>query len=252
MLVLALLVAAVAALRGMWSPCGLSMLTSLNPVAERARGHRPALTAAWYVLGAAVGGAALGAGCAAAAFGLRALALSPAVTFGVAAGCAGSAVISDLRLFGRSLPEHPRQVNEQWLVDYRRWIYASGYGLQIGAGFATYIMTAGVYLTAALAILSGPRGALLTGLCFGVVRGLTVLVAAPATTPRRLRTLLRRVDGLAAGSLTTVAAVNAAVAAAAAALAGGPGIGGAAAAALAAAALGPVLMRRWAIVTPRR
>ena len=50
-----------AALRGMWSPCGLSMLSQLNPVTERGRGHRFALTAAWYVLGAVVGGAALGA-----------------------------------------------------------------------------------------------------------------------------------------------------------------------------------------------
>ena len=40
MFALLLLVAAVAALRGMWSPCGLSMLSTLNPVSERARGHR--------------------------------------------------------------------------------------------------------------------------------------------------------------------------------------------------------------------
>ena len=56
--VLAFVVAAVAAARGMWSPCGLSMLSSLNPVSEQARGHRFWLTGCWYVAGAIAGGAA--------------------------------------------------------------------------------------------------------------------------------------------------------------------------------------------------
>jgi hypothetical protein len=43
----ALFVAVVAALRGTWSPCGLSMLSSLNPVSERSRGHRFWGTAVW-------------------------------------------------------------------------------------------------------------------------------------------------------------------------------------------------------------
>ena len=50
--ILALDVAVVSAVRGMWSPCGLSMLSSLNPVSERARGNRYWATAAWYILGA--------------------------------------------------------------------------------------------------------------------------------------------------------------------------------------------------------
>ena len=53
----------------MWSPCGLSMLSSLNPVSEAARGNRFWLTAVWYVAGAVAGGALLGAGCAVAAAG---------------------------------------------------------------------------------------------------------------------------------------------------------------------------------------
>jgi hypothetical protein len=34
LLIVALATAAGAAMRGMWSPCGLSMLSSLNPVSE--------------------------------------------------------------------------------------------------------------------------------------------------------------------------------------------------------------------------
>jgi len=33
-------VALAAAVRSTWSPCGLSMLSTVTPVAERARGHR--------------------------------------------------------------------------------------------------------------------------------------------------------------------------------------------------------------------
>jgi len=46
---LLLLTVIVAAARGLWSPCGMSMLSSLNPVSERARGHRFWATACWYV-----------------------------------------------------------------------------------------------------------------------------------------------------------------------------------------------------------
>jgi hypothetical protein len=94
---------------------------------------------------------------------------------------------SDARLFGRALPEHPRQVNEYWLTTYRRWIYAGGFGVQIGFGFATYIMTAATYVIAALAVLSAdPTIAVLVGLVFGLVRGASILVAIDLTTQERL------------------------------------------------------------------
>ncbi|WP_375487516.1 hypothetical protein, partial [uncultured Jatrophihabitans sp.] len=75
MIAVALLVATAAALRGVWSPCGLSMLSALNPVSERARGHRWGVTASWYVGGAVAGGAVLGGGCALLASGVAALPL---------------------------------------------------------------------------------------------------------------------------------------------------------------------------------
>ena len=42
-------VAAVAAIRSTWSPCGLSMLATITPVGERGRGNRYRSTAAWFV-----------------------------------------------------------------------------------------------------------------------------------------------------------------------------------------------------------
>ena len=218
-------VAVVAGIRGLWSPCGLSMLSALNPIAERARGHRFWVTALWYVAGGLVGGALLGAALAGGA-ALVALASWPAaVTWSLVLVGAAVAVASDLRLGGWQLPDHPRQVDERWLTTYRRWIYAGGFGVQIGAGFATYVMTAGVYLLAAVAVLSGaPAVAFGAGVLFGAVRGSSILLAGWAQTPSRLAGLMARVDTLTTWSVAlAVAAEVAAGSVAAWALAGPAG-----------------------------
>jgi hypothetical protein len=194
--VTALAVAAVAGARGTWSPCGLSMVSAINPLSERARGNRYSLTAVWFVFGSVLGGLALGA-----AGGLLALAARPVPTvaalwLGVAASLV--TVAADRRLGGFQLPLHPRQVNELWLTQYRRWLYAAGFGVQIGLGFATYIMTAATYLMVALAVLTGsPALAVTTGATFGLVRGLAVLLSARcrnAQALHRLHLLLSRLE----------------------------------------------------------
>ena len=248
--VLALVVAAAAAVRGVWSPCGLSMLSALNPVSERARGHRFGVTASWYVLGAVIGGGLLGGGCALLAAGVGRLHLPTQWTWALVLAAAAVTVLSDSALTRLALPVHPRQVDERWLSAYRRWIYAGGFGLQIGTGFATYIMTAAVYLTAALAVLTGDPGAALTvGLTFGAVRGLAILVAAPARSPEALRTLMAGVDRYAGPSLLAVTGVVAVVGATAAWAVGGPVAGGATALVLGAVVLAPAGRRRATVRT---
>src|SRR5271166_6460255 len=54
-------VAVSAAVRSTWSPCGLSMLSTITPVSERAKGHSYRATSAWFVFGAVSGGLTLGA-----------------------------------------------------------------------------------------------------------------------------------------------------------------------------------------------
>src|SRR5438067_7570241 len=98
MLVLLFALAAVAAVRGMWSPCGLSMLSTLNPVSERARGHRFWVTACWYVLGGVVGGALFGLGCAALAVGFDRLDAASSVAWSLALAGSLVAVLSDARI----------------------------------------------------------------------------------------------------------------------------------------------------------
>ena len=191
----AALLAVAVAVRSTWSPCGLSMLSTVTPLAERGRGHRFAVTAAWFVTGAIAGGATLGAGAALLAFGVAAVDLSSDVTVALAALAATVAFAADLRLFGFRLPMHTRQVDEVWLGKYRPWVYGVGFGWQIGVGLATYIMTAGVYLLVVLAVLSAsPTAAFLLALGFGTVRGLAVLLGARITGPNELFAFHRRFE----------------------------------------------------------
>lgn len=222
LLAAALVVAVVAALRGVWSPCGLSMLSTITPMAERARGHRFGVTAAWFVLGAAVGGATLGAAAASLALAVDAAHLSSSAAWAVAAGLAGLAAAVDAGTFGRRPPFFRRQVDDAWLSKYRPWVYGAGFGWQIGVGFATYIMTAGVALTALLAALTAsPWAALGVGVVFGTARGATVLLGARLRTPGDLGALHARLDALEAPVRWAVTLTWAALAVVGAALAGG-------------------------------
>ncbi|HYN74269.1 MAG TPA: hypothetical protein VES60_17380 [Nakamurella sp.] len=217
------LVTVAAAVRGVWSPCGLSMISAINPFTERSRRNRYWLTALWFIAGSVLGGAMLGGLAAIGAALWGSLPASVAVTAGIACvGCLVAAA-SDSSTFGFGLPGHPRQVNEQWLDRYRRWVYACGFGVQIGVGFATYIMTAAVYLTVLLGALSGsPAMAFAVGLLFGLVRGLAVLLSSRARDPGALRMLHRRLDQLAPWSLRAAIAVETAGAAVLGHAAAGP------------------------------
>jgi MFS family permease len=193
LIVLALIIAAAAAVRSTWSPCGLSMLSTITPLTERGRGRRFAGTATWFVLGAVLGGLTLGLGAAMLAAVAKAVGLSSAAALALAAAAALVTAGSDLEVVGRQLPGHPRQVNEQWLDRYRAWVYGAGFGWQIGVGLATYIMTAAVYLVIVMAALTTqPVVALMIGGFFGLVRGLAILLTAGVSTPAQLRSFHRR------------------------------------------------------------
>jgi hypothetical protein len=217
--------AVVAAARSTWSPCGLSMLSSITPMGERARRYSYGGTAAWFVVGAALGGATLGLGAAALAAVVGTLDLAPATALGIAAVLAVLTAVSDAQVGGLRLPGHRRQVNEVWLDRYRSWVYGGGFGWQIGVGLATFIVTAAVYLTIALAALTGsPPTAFLLCTGFGLARGLAVLLSRTATSAERMQALHRRFDELSAPSRQlTIAAQLALAAVAAVAAAGLPG-----------------------------
>ncbi len=189
----ALLVAIAAAVRSTWSPCGLSMLSTITPVSERAKGNTYRWTATWFTLGATVGGASVGALAGGLAWIVRWLNVGPTILGSVGVVAALVAATSDLGTVGRRLPFHGRQVNERWLDQYRSWVYGAGFGWQIGCGLATYITTAGVYLMIVLAALSAsPTIAIVVGTLFGAVRGLAVFLTRNVSGSAELLAFHRR------------------------------------------------------------
>ncbi|MEZ5203928.1 MAG: hypothetical protein R2701_05995 [Acidimicrobiales bacterium] len=85
---IALAVAVISAVRGVWSPCGLSMLSSITPMTEAGRGHRFASTATWFTVGGVVGGLSLGAVAAGGAAAIGALGLADTTRWAIAAAAA--------------------------------------------------------------------------------------------------------------------------------------------------------------------
>ncbi len=212
----ALVTAVAAALRSTWSPCGLSMLSTITPIGERGRGNRYRTTAAWFVVGSTLGGATLGAATALVAAGVHALHLPAAAAGSIAAGTLAIAAVSDLGIAGIHLPGHHRQVNERWLDQFRSWVYGAGFGWQIGTGLATYIMTAAVYALVVLgALTASPAAALMLCSLFGLVRGLCVLLGRHITSPGGLQEFHRRFtrlgprarDGVVAADIACCAAI---------------------------------------------
>jgi hypothetical protein len=149
------------------------------------------------VAGAVLGGLTLGALMAGLAALVAALGMSTSTALGVATVAALVCAASDLDPFGIHIPFHGRQVNERWLDQYRAWVYGGGFGWQIGCGLATYITTAGMYLTILLASLTGsPLIALAIGAGFGLVRGLAIYTGRSITTTDRLLAVHRRFGAL--------------------------------------------------------
>ena len=168
------------------------MLASITPLGERARGSHWSVTVGFYVVAATVAGAAVGAlagllggvaGVDGASFAARAAVLAAALALGLL-----------LDVSGR-LPTLRRQVNEDWLREYRGWVYGAGFGGQLGVGVTTIVTTSLVYVTLLAAFLAATpaRGAAIAG-AFGLARGATLLVGARVRRPGDLGRLHRGID----------------------------------------------------------
>ena len=183
---------AVSALRGTWSPCGLSMLSTITPMSERARHRRYWGSVAWFLAGAGVGGATLGAGMGVGSWLYRQVGMGTSWSAVIAILAAMVSLAADARLWGFHLPDHPRQVDATWVARFRPWAYAGGFGWQLGTGVSTYVMTNATYVVIAVGIVAVPPAtALVLGLVYGACRGATILVGATVTSPARLRAVHR-------------------------------------------------------------
>lgn len=173
------------------------MLASISPFGERARNNRWLVTVAMFAAACAAGGAALGA----LAGVLGSWTVGPPMGGSyrwVVAGACLAAAAADAA--GWVLPPH-RQVDESWLTSYRRWVYACGFGLQLGSGVMTVITTSAVPLVFLLSFLGADPvlGAAL-GAVFGLARAAPLAGLAGAATPGSLRRRHRRLAGAAPGA----------------------------------------------------
>ena len=174
------------------------MLGSITPLGERGRNRRWGITVTTYVIGSVFGGVAIAGalGWLGTVIGLGEL--SVAVRLGVLAAAVVIGIVFDLHLGGLRLPTIHRQVNEDWMVRYRSWVYGLGFGVQLGLGIVTIVTTSAIYAMLVAATLSGSAaaGALIGGV-FGFVRASIVFTVAGVKRPEQLGkadVLLRRWD----------------------------------------------------------
>lgn len=162
---------------GTWSPCGFSMIETIGPTGHS--GGRPTTLAACatFFVGclaggaatfaalAAIGGLVHGAGGRAAYIAAAAIALAAAV-----AEARGTRIAPQVR---RQLPEHWR-----WLMPMP--VAAGLYGVLLGLGFTTFVLTFGVWALMGIAFAVGePMIGLAIGLAFGIGRGVPIILLAP-------------------------------------------------------------------------
>ncbi len=154
------------------------MLSSIHPLGERSRKNNWAVTITAFTLGSVVTAAAIGA-----ALGVAGSILdAPGWVLLVVVGLAGL-----LDLVGVTPPGPERQVNERWIDTYRGTVYGFGFGAQLGAGLATFVVSWGVYAVLAAEFLSGSaaRGAII-GTAFGLGRAAMPLASGWVDRPSRL------------------------------------------------------------------
>ena len=160
------------------------MLSSIHPLGERTRNNRWLITVAAFTAGSTAAGAVIGAALGGLGSVLP-LSLSPDATLiamGVVAVTAGL-----LDASGARVPGPERQVNEHWIGTFRGWVYGGAFGVQLGTGVTTFVVTWGVYATFLLETLSAsPLLGLLIGAVFGAGRSVGLYLAARVDRASRL------------------------------------------------------------------
>ena len=184
MLTVLAVAAFVAGLTGSWSPCGLSMLSTLGPTGHTGGRRTTAAACAAFVPGALAGGVVT--------FGV--VALVGSVLGGgptaLGAGALMALVAALLEARGTCIvPQIRRQVPEHWRRVLPLPLAAVGYGVLLGLGFTTFVLTFAVPALAGISLAVGePAVGVAVGLAFGAGRSLPVVVLAPlAARPAGIR-----------------------------------------------------------------
>lgn len=176
--VAAALTALLAGLTGAFSPCGFSVVDTIGGALGDVRRWVTLLACLTFSLGALIGGALTFVGLALVGSLLGDHGSGLAETAGAAIALVGA--VLDWRGV-KIAPQIRRQVPERW-----RWVMplplaAALYGLLLGLGFTTFVLSYAVWALAGISFAVGslPFG-LAVGLAFGFGRALPVVWMAPA------------------------------------------------------------------------
>ena len=164
-------------LTGAWSPCGFSMVETIGPSGHTGGRRTTSAALAAFVPGALAGGVATFASLAAlgglvhGAGGRAAYAVAAVIALLAAvAEARGLPIVPQVR---RQLPEHWRRVMPMPMAAFL-------YGILLGLGFTTFVLSFGVWALAGISLAVGdPAAGAAIGLAFGAGRAIPVLLLAP-------------------------------------------------------------------------
>ena len=145
------LAAAAAGVTGAWSPCGFSMVETLAPGGYAGRLRTTLAACATFAGGALAGGAITFGGLALLGQALGAGGVGGDGLLAVAAALALAAAIGEAR-GARILPQVRRQVPESWRRRMPVPLAAGLYGVLLGLGFTTFILTFAVWALAGVSV----------------------------------------------------------------------------------------------------
>jgi hypothetical protein len=162
---------------GTFSPCGLSVIDTIGPTGHTG-GRRTTVAACIAFLPGAVLGGLLTFGSLA-ALGDVLHGAGGRASYLVAAAIALLAAVLEAR-GTRIVPQIRRQLPEHWRRVMPMPVAAALYGVLLGIGFTTFVLSFGVWALAGVSLAVGdPELGLILGACFGVGRAAPILALAP-------------------------------------------------------------------------
>ena len=167
---------------GTFSPCGLSMIETIGPTGHTG-GRRTAIAACVAFLPGAIAGGLFTFGSLA-AVGELLHGAGGRTPFLVAAGIAVAAAALEVR--GTPIvPQIRRQLPEHWRRAMPMPVAAALYGVLLGVGFTTFVLSFGVWALAGVSLALGdPALGALVGIAFGIGRAIPIVALAPAAGGR--------------------------------------------------------------------
>lgn len=100
------------------------------------------------------------------------------VMFGLLGGFSIAYALAELRILRLPHPQIARQVPSSWRVLFHPWVTASLYGVGLGCGIMTRIVTGALYVVViGLVLYAHPFYATITFALFGLGRGASTIIA---------------------------------------------------------------------------